>query len=70
MKLACSSTAFDRELRDGDLTQLEWIDRCARELAADGLVFDVAHFPRTDADYLAQVKKMCADLGLTVAAVR
>ncbi|HEY8297086.1 MAG TPA: hypothetical protein VIG32_03580 [Candidatus Baltobacteraceae bacterium] len=70
MKLACSSTAFDRQLRSGDLTQLEWIDLCARELGADGVVFDVAHFPRIDGDYLAQVKKMCADLGLTVAAVR
>ncbi|MDQ2871616.1 MAG: sugar phosphate isomerase/epimerase [Candidatus Eremiobacteraeota bacterium] len=69
MKLACSSAAFDRQLRSGDLTQLEWIDLCARKLATDGVVFDVAHFPRTDSDYLAQVKKMCADLGLTVAAV-
>jgi hypothetical protein len=70
MKLACSSTAFDQQLRSGDLTQLEWIDACARELAADGVVFDVRHFPRTDTDYLAQVKKMSADLGLTVAAFR
>ncbi|HET9394138.1 MAG TPA: TIM barrel protein [Candidatus Rubrimentiphilum sp.] len=70
MKLACSSTAFDEQLRGGDLTQLEWIDACARELAADGAVFDVRHFPRTDTDYLAQVKKMAADLGLSVAALR
>lgn len=70
MKLACSSTAFDEQLRSGDLTQLEWIDACARELSADGVVFDVRHFPRTDTDYLAQVKKMSADLGLTVAALR
>ncbi|MGZ3509731.1 MAG: sugar phosphate isomerase/epimerase family protein [Vulcanimicrobiaceae bacterium] len=69
MKLACSSTAFDRQFESGDLTQLEWIDLCARELAADGVVLDRAHFPRTDSDYLAQVKKMCADLGLTVAAL-
>lgn len=70
MKLACSSTAFDEQLRGGDLTQLEWIDACARELAADGVVFDVRHFPRTDTDYLAQLKKMAADLGLSVAALR
>ncbi len=70
MKLACSSTAFDEPLRSGDLTQLEWIDLCAHELAADGVVFDVRHFPRTDADYLAQVKKMATDLGLCVAALR
>jgi sugar phosphate isomerase/epimerase len=70
MKLACSSTAFDELLRSGDLTQLEWIDLCAHELAADGVVFDVRHFPRTDTDYLAQVKKMAVDLGLSVAALR
>ena len=69
MKLACASTAFDQRLTSGDLTQLEWLDLCARELAADGIVCDVRHFPRHDSDYLAQVKKMAVDLGLTVAAV-
>lgn len=70
MKLASSSTAFDEQLRSDRLTQLEWLDLCAHELAADGVVFDVRHFPRTDTDYLAQLKKMTADLGLTVAALR
>jgi len=70
MKLACSSTAFYEQLRSERLTQLEWIDLCAHELAADGVAFDVRHFPRTDTDYLAQVKKMAVDLGLTVAALR
>lgn len=70
MKLACSSTAFDEQLRGDRLTQLEWLDLCAHELAADGVVFDVRHFPRTDTDYLAQIKKMAADLGLSVAALR
>jgi sugar phosphate isomerase/epimerase len=70
MKLGCSSTAFDEQLRSDRLTQLEWLDLCAHELAADGVVFDVRHFPRTDTDYLAQLKKMAADLGLTVAGLR
>lgn len=70
MKFACSSTAFDEQLRGDRLTQLEWLDLCAHELAFDGVVFDVRHFPRTDTDYLAQLKKMAADLGLTVAALR
>jgi hypothetical protein len=39
-------------------------------LPVDGLVFDVRHFPRTDADYLAQIKKVATDLGVSVAAVR
>jgi sugar phosphate isomerase/epimerase len=68
VRLACASAAFDRALSSGELTQLELIDACARELAADGVVLDVRHFPRLDNDYLAQVKKMTTDLGLTVAA--
>ena len=68
MKLACSSAAFDRIISRGDMTQIEWLESCATELAADGIVLDERHFPRTDTDYLAQIKKMAADLGLSVAA--
>jgi sugar phosphate isomerase/epimerase len=69
MKLACSSGSFHRDIQRGDLTQLEFLDLCARELACDGVVLDVRHFPRADDDYLAQVKKMAADRGLTIAAL-
>ena len=69
MKLACTSKAFASALDRGDLTQLEVIDLTSRELGVDGIVLDVRHFPRTDDDYLAQVKKMAADLGLTIAAL-
>ena len=69
MKLACASGAFDRTIQRGDLTQLEFMDRCARELACDGVVLDVRHFPRTDDDYLAQVKKFATDLGLLIVAI-
>jgi hypothetical protein len=69
MKIACSSASFSRAIADGTLTQLEWLDLCANELELDGIVFDAAHFPRTDDDYLAQLKKLAADLGLTVAAL-
>jgi hypothetical protein len=69
MKIASSSASFERRLRAGDLTQLEWLDICAREFELDGVVFDVRHFPRTDDDYLAQLKKLCVDLGLCAAAV-
>ena len=70
MKLACSSTAFHELLSRGDLTQLEWLDWCARDFDADGAVVDLRHFPRTDTDYLAQIKKMAADTGLVLAALR
>jgi len=69
VKLAAASSALHRVIERGDLTQLEWVDLCAQELAADGVVLDVRHFPRTDAEYLAQVKKMAADRGLTIAAI-
>lgn len=69
MKLACSSGSLHHEIERGELTQLEFLDLCARELFCDGVVLDVRHFPRTDVDYLAQVKKMAADRGLTIAAL-
>lgn len=69
MQFAYSSGAFDQALRRGDLTQLEFIDAVARETLYDGVVLDERHFPRTDGDYLAQIKKMAADLGLTIAAL-
>jgi len=69
MKLACASGAFHRAIECGDLTQLEFVDLCAREFACDGVVLDVRHFPRSDDDYLAQVKKMTTDRGISIAAL-
>ena len=69
MKLACASSALHRTIAEGELTQLEFLDACAQDLAADGIVLDVRHFPRLDDEYLAQVKKMAADRGLTIAAI-
>lgn len=69
MKLACASGAFHSSLHRGDLTQLEFIDLCAHELACDGVVLDVRHFPRVDDDYLAQLKKLATDRGLDLAAL-
>jgi sugar phosphate isomerase/epimerase len=69
VKIAVTSGAFDDALERGDLTQLEFLDAAARLIGCDGVVLDVRHFPRTDSDYLAQVKKMAADLGLTIAAL-
>jgi len=69
VKLACSSSAFRAAIDSGDLTQLEFLDHAARLLECDGVVLDVSQFPRLDRDYLAQIKKMAADLGLDVAAV-
>ncbi len=69
MKLACASGSLHRDIESGELTQLEFLDLCARDLACDGVVLDVRHFPRSDDDYLAQVKKMATDRGLSIAAL-
>ncbi|MEO9170641.1 MAG: hypothetical protein ABI282_05540 [Candidatus Baltobacteraceae bacterium] len=69
MKLACTSDACAHLFESGELTQLEFLDFCAHESACESVVLDVRHFPRTDGDYLAQVKKMAVDLGLAIAAV-
>jgi sugar phosphate isomerase/epimerase len=69
MKFACASSAFHRAFETGDLTQLEFLDAAARVMAYDGVVLDDRHFPRSDSDYLAQVKKVTADLGLCIAAL-
>jgi sugar phosphate isomerase/epimerase len=69
MKFACASSAFHRAFESGDLTQLEFLDAAAHVMAYDGVVLDDRHFPRTDSDYLAQVKKTATDLGLCIAAL-
>lgn len=67
MKLCCSSHSYARTLAAGGLTQLEWVDLCADELMLDGVEFVRSHFPRLDTEYVAQLKKLCADRCLTVA---
>ena len=69
MKVAISSGSFAATLAAGELTQLEWLEGCAAALGADGVVFDRAHFPRTDAEYVAQLRKIATDVGLVPLAV-
>ena len=69
MRVACSSAAYHRALSSGSLTQLEWLDLCGSELPVDGVAFDERHFPRSDGEYLAQLKKMAVDTGLAVEAL-
>jgi len=69
MKFACSSRSFAPAFAEGRLAHLEWLDVCANELEVDGVVLAAGDLPRTDDQYLAQVKKTAVDLGLTIAAV-
>jgi hypothetical protein len=64
VRIAVSSSAFRRPLAAGELTQLEWLERCASVLGADGVLADVSDFPRRDAEYVAQLRKVAIDLGL------
>jgi hypothetical protein len=69
VKVAISSSSFAHTFAAGEGTQLEWLERCASELALDGVVFDAAHFPRTDVEYVAQLRKIAVDLGLVPVAL-
>ena len=64
MRIAVSSSTFRRPLAAGELTQLEWIERCASELGADGIVTALLDFPRFDGEYVAQLRKVAVDLGI------
>ena len=70
MKVCCSSHSYARTIAAGGLTQLEWVDLCANELMLDGVEFVRSHFPRLDTEYVAQLKKLCADRCLTVACLQ
>ena len=64
MRIAVSSSTFRRPLEAGELTQLEWIERCASALGADGVVTALSDFPRFDGEYVAQLRKVAIDLGI------
>jgi len=64
VRIAVSSSTFRRPLAAGELTQLEWLERSASVLGADGVLAAVEDFPRRDAEYVAQLRKVAVDLGL------
>ncbi len=69
MKIAVTSSSFAALLRHAKLTHLEWLEACASRLDADGAVFALADFPRTDLEYAAQLKKVATDLGIVPVAL-
>jgi len=52
----------------GKMDQMSWLKECAA-IGLDGVELLNRHFPSTDADYLAKVKKACQDQYLTIAMV-
>ena len=69
MKVAISSASFAQIFALGELTELEWLERCASAFGADGIIFDRAQLARTDAQYIAQLKKVAVDVGLVPLAI-
>ncbi len=69
MKLGCSSWSYHRALSDGRLDQERWLRLCAEELELDGVELLDLHFPTTAATHLRDLKKICADLQLTISCV-
>jgi sugar phosphate isomerase/epimerase len=68
MKLGCSSRAYDAAFRAGTLALQDWLRLCAEELELDGVEIADVHLP-ADAARLREVKKLCTDLGLTLAGI-
>jgi hypothetical protein len=64
MRIAISSSPFRRAFALRELTQLEWLERCASVLAVDGVLPELGDFPRSDGEYVAQLRKVAIDLGL------
>lgn len=68
MQTSCSSWSYHRTIAAGSMDQLGWIRECAA-LGLDGVELLSNHFPSVEKDYLREVKKLCADLRLTIAMV-
>lgn len=66
MKLSCISYSYHRAFVAGSMTLESWIKECSR-LKLDGVELLDMHFPETSHQYLAGVKKLCAENFLTVA---
>ena len=69
MKLGCSSWSYHAAFRAGRIDLREWLRVCAEELEVDGVELVDLHFPTTDPVYLRDLKKLCADLQLTISGV-
>lgn len=68
MNTACNSWSYYRTIEAKKMDQIAWVRECAA-LGLDGIELLGYHFPRTDRAYLVELKKLCADLYLTIAMV-
>ena len=58
MRVGCAAYSYREALTSGTLTLEEFVDRCAG-LGLDGVELTSYYFPRTDREYLNQLKRHC-----------
>jgi sugar phosphate isomerase/epimerase len=73
MKLGCNIWSYHRAVNSKKISQLEWVEKCAKELKLDGVELLDYGFPESvvkgnppDGDYLKKIKKLCTDLNLEI----
>lgn len=73
MRLGCNFWCYNRDFRAGKLTQLQWIEKCAKKFRLDGVEILDYGFPAEELvnkmpkeAYLKKLKKLCADLQLDI----
>jgi len=68
MRTSCSSWSYHRTFRARKIDQLGWIQECAK-LEFDGVELLSNHFPKTDRQYMIELKKACADHYLDISLI-
>lgn len=73
IKVGCNIWSYHRAVNAKKINQLQWLERCAKELKLDGVeILDygtpdsVVKAKKIDYAYLKKMKKLCADLHLDI----
>jgi sugar phosphate isomerase/epimerase len=67
MKLGLCTWSYHRSLESGKLNFVKLLEVCAKDLKLGGIDIIADHLPKTDKQSLLRIKKMAADLQLTIA---
>lgn len=69
MKIGCSSQSFETAFREGRMDLRDFLRACGDEMHLDGVELLDRHFASTDAAELREIKRLCLDQHLTIAAI-
>lgn len=69
MKLGCSSRSYEAAFRDGRMNLRDFLVACGDEMHLDGVELLDMHFASTDAAHLREIKRLCLDQHLAIAAI-